>query len=148
MGVDCEPNTIMKYRSPGGATIAAACRGVMPSAGVGGLRANVAHPLIMHPHAISSTKRKLAADIVIPSSGIALIIRIVRRRGFVHLHVKTCQTNGVPDRHNPYRFVRRRLRVRGRPAVSSGDASLSWRRKNDASPRSEEPLDTDYEQWC
>src|SRR5262245_65521642 len=49
LGVDCEPNTRMKYRSPGGAAMAAACRGEISSAGVGGLGASGASPPAAHP---------------------------------------------------------------------------------------------------
>src|SRR5262245_27957680 len=69
LGVDCEPNTRTKYRSPGGAAMAAAWRGVMSAAGVGGLRASAAHPPAAHPHAITSTTGKLGRGMAIPRQG-------------------------------------------------------------------------------
>src|SRR5262245_57140745 len=66
LGVACEPKTRMKYRSPGAAAIAAACRGGISSAGVGGFFASAAHPLAAQPHAIISTTNKLGRSMVIP----------------------------------------------------------------------------------
>src|SRR5688572_27549401 len=56
-GVDCEPNTRMKYRSPGGAVIAVASRSEIEAAGVGGFSARVAQPLLATHARIGTTSR-------------------------------------------------------------------------------------------
>ena len=90
--------------------MAAACRGEMSAAGVGGLVANAAHPLAADAHAITSKASKQGRGMEIPlkCESLVIITKIVEDAGFVHLHVSIWQTNGALDRRNRYRFTRRR----------------------------------------
>src|SRR6478735_1177115 len=80
LGVVCEPKTSTKYRSPGGATIEAACLTVMSAAGVGGFFANVAQPPAAAPHVkTSATNLYVRSMTNLAPRNILTIIRFNRR---------------------------------------------------------------------
>jgi hypothetical protein len=65
LGVDCEPNTMTKYRSPGGGVIEAVCCAVISAAGVGGVFASEAQPNPAKLHANASVNSMFDRSMVV-----------------------------------------------------------------------------------